>query len=180
MVAQLKDFFTESRLKLLPQATVRSDTPQPIFVIGFPRSGTTLVEQTLASHPDISAGDELQIIMSLAERMQALLGSPGSYPMALSELWLGDRAGFLDTLRDLYINEAARVGALDPAKPWFTDKMPLNETHLGLISLLFPQSPVIHLLRHPLDVMVSVILQWSDAWLLLCKRTGDGGPAITP
>jgi hypothetical protein len=48
------------------------------------------------------------------------------------------------------------VGAVDPAKPWFTDKMPLNETHLGLIHLLFPQSPVVHLIRHPLDIMVSV------------------------
>ncbi|MGC8068978.1 sulfotransferase family protein, partial [Salmonella enterica] len=39
---------------------------------------------------------------------------------------------------------------------WFTDKMPLNETHLGLIHLLFPQSPIIHLVRHPLDVVLSV------------------------
>jgi hypothetical protein len=92
----------------------------------------------------------------LSERIQTLLGSPGGYPTALSELWLGDRAGQIDTLRDLYLNEAARMGAVDPDKRWFTDKMPLNETHLGLISLLFPKSPVIHLVRHPLDVVLSV------------------------
>jgi tetratricopeptide (TPR) repeat protein len=155
-VARLKDFFTEGRTRLLPRATTRSDSPRPIFIVGFPRSGTTLVEQTLASHPAISAGDELQIIQRLAERIQPLLGSPAAYPSALSELWLGDRVGQIDTLRDLYLNEAARVGASDPARRWFTDKMPLNETHLGLISLLFPESPVIHLIRHPLDVVLSV------------------------
>jgi hypothetical protein len=45
---------------------------------------------------------------------------------------------------------------IDPAKRWFTDKMPLNETHLGLIGLIFPRSPIIHVIRHPLDVMLSV------------------------
>jgi tetratricopeptide (TPR) repeat protein len=156
LVARLKDFFTEGRARLLPRAEVRTDVAQPIFVVGFPRSGTTLVEQTLASHANISAGDELQIIAGLAERMQALLSSPGTYPTALSELWLGDRVGQIDTLRDYYLNEANRVGAIQTGKAWFTDKMPLNETHLGLIHLLFPQSPVVHLVRHPLDVVLSV------------------------
>lgn len=156
LVGRLKDFFTEGRSRLLPRAQVRTDIAQPIFVVGFPRSGTTLVEQTLASHPAISAGDELQIIHGLTERLQPLLGSPGPYPVALSELWLGDRNGQIDTLRDLYLNEAERVGAMEPGKRWFTDKMPLNETHLGMISLLFPRSPIIHLVRHPLDVVLSV------------------------
>jgi tetratricopeptide (TPR) repeat protein len=95
---RLKEFFTEGRSQLMPRAEVRPDTPQPIFVVGFMRSGTTLVEQTLASHPSISAGDELHIIISMAERMQALLGSPGAYPAALSELWLGDRVGQINTI----------------------------------------------------------------------------------
>jgi hypothetical protein len=49
------------------------------------------------------------------------------------------------------------MGILTPQAAWFTDKMPLNETHLGLIALLFPQSPLIHVIRHPLDIMVSAI-----------------------
>jgi len=48
------------------------------------------------------------------------------------------------------------MGAVAPGKRWFTDKMPLNETHLGLIGLLFPKSPILHLVRHPLDVVLSV------------------------
>ena len=152
----LRDFFTAGRSQLLPRAGLRAEHPQPIFIVGFPRSGTTLVEQTLSVHPQVAAGDELPIIHQLADRAQNLLGSLFRYPQALSEMWLGDRAGQIDSLRDLYLNEAVRFGAVDPAKRWFTDKMPLNETHLGLIHILFPQSPIVHLVRHPLDVVLSV------------------------
>jgi tetratricopeptide (TPR) repeat protein len=156
LASRLKAFFTPEHSALLPRASLRADSAQPIFVLGFPRSGTTLVEQTLSSHPNIAGGGKLSIIPAMAERIPGLLGAPGIYPAVLGELWLGDRAGQIDTLRDLYLNEAARLGAIDPARSWFTDKMPLNETHLGLISLMFPHSPVIHLVRHPLDVVLSV------------------------
>lgn len=156
LVAALRDFFTPGRDHLFPRARLREDSPQPIFIIGFPRSGTTLVEQILSGHPAIAGGDELPIIGSFSQRIQSLLGAPLTYPQALSELWMGDRAGQVDSLRDQYLNEAARFGAVDPSKRWFTDKMPLNETHLGLIHLLFPKSPIVHLVRHPLDVVLSV------------------------
>lgn len=152
----LKDFFTAGRTPLLPRADLRPDVAQPIFVVGFPRSGTTLVEQTLSSHSAIAGGDELPLIAQMTERLGGLLGSQGVYPQALSELWLGDRAGMIDTLRDHYLNEAARLGVVQPGAAWFTDKMPLNETHLGLIHLLFPRSPIVHLSRHPMDVVLSV------------------------
>ncbi|MDF0491407.1 sulfotransferase [Sphingomonas sp. H39-1-10] len=155
LVADLREFFTEGRSRLLPRTGLREGHPQPIFIVGFPRSGTTLVEQTLSAHPEITAGDELPIVTQLADRAQNLLGSLLTYPKALSEMWLGDRAGQVDSLRDLYLNEAVRFGAVDPGRRWFTDKMPLNETHLGLIHILFPASPIVHLVRHPLDVVLS-------------------------
>jgi len=85
-----------------------------------------------------------------------MLASPLAYPEALCELWLGDQLEGLDNLRDYYLQRARQLGALRQGARWFTDKMPLNETHLGLIGLIFPQAPIIHILRHPLDVVLSV------------------------
>jgi tetratricopeptide (TPR) repeat protein len=156
LVERLRNFFTASRLKILPRAGVRSDVAQPIFIVGFPRSGTTMVEQTLTAHPRISAGDELPTINELTAIIPRMLNSPLAYPEAFADLWLGDQVEGLDNLRDYYLQRARQLGAVKKGVSWFTDKMPLNETHLGLIALLFPQAPIVHLLRHPLDVVLSV------------------------
>ena len=92
----------------------------------------------------------------IAHALPRLLDTQLTYPEALAELWMGDKRGALDRLRDLYLARVADQGILSEDSRWFTDKMPLNETHLGLIALLFPQAPIIHLIRHPLDVVVSV------------------------
>jgi tetratricopeptide (TPR) repeat protein len=156
LIDRLRGFFTAERVALLPRAPRRGDIAQPLFIVGFPRSGTTMVEQTLTAHPAVSAGDELPMMSELSWQIPQMLGSPLAYPEALSELWLGDRRHGLEVLRDFYFHGARQRGVIQPGKAWFTDKMPLNETHLGLIHLLFPDSPVLHLLRHPLDVVLSV------------------------
>jgi len=156
LAGRLKAFFTANRLKITPRAAVKEGSPQPIFIIGFPRSGTTLVEQSLTGHGKIAAGDELPFIADITGLMQRMLNSPLTYPDALSELWMGDQREGLDNLRDYYLQRARQSGILEPGAPWFTDKMPLNEMHLGLIALLFPASPIIHVVRHPLDVTLSV------------------------
>ena len=153
---RLKGFFTETRMRILPRAGLREDIAQPIFILGFPRSGTTLVEQTLSAHPRITAGDELPFVTEITGTMQRSFNSPLGYPEALAELWMGDRQGGLDELRDYYLERVRRLGIVEPGTAWFTDKMPLNETHLGLIALIFPRAPLIHVLRHPLDVVLSV------------------------
>jgi tetratricopeptide (TPR) repeat protein len=154
--SRLKNFFIGKRLRALPRATTRKDVAQPLFVLGFPRSGTTLLEQTLTAHPRIAAGDELPIIHELTNLMPRMLDSPLTYPEALAELWMGDHREDLDNLRDHYLRKVAQLGIVPPGAAWFTDKMPLNETDLGLISMLFPESPLLHLTRHPLDVVLSV------------------------
>lgn len=156
IAGRLRSFFTERRLATLPRATTRTDMPQPIFIVGFPRSGTTLIEQTLSVHPRIAAGDELPYINDATHLIQRLFASPLNYPDALCELWMGDQREGLDLLRDHYLARVRQAGILREGTAWFTDKMPLNETHLGLIHLMFPQAPIIHLLRHPLDVVLSV------------------------
>jgi tetratricopeptide (TPR) repeat protein len=156
LIERLRGFFTATRVSALPRARVRDDLPQPIFILGFPRSGTTLVEQMLSAHPQISAGDELPFVGEITSSMPRMLNSPLTYPEALAELWMGDRREGLDELRDYYLQRVLQLGILEPGAPWFTDKMPLNETHLGLVALMFPRAPLIHVLRHPLDVVLSV------------------------
>ncbi len=153
---RLKTFFTGGRLELMPRAERREGVSQPLFVVGFPRSGTTMVEQTLTAHPKICAGDELTFVGDLTRFTSQMLNSPMSYPESLADLWIGENLGGLDHMRDWYLGKVRRLGILEDGANWFTDKMPLNESNLGFISLLFPQSPIIHLIRHPLDVVVSV------------------------
>jgi len=156
LARRLKAFFVASRLKILPRAGSRSEVAQPIFIVGFPRSGTTMIEQTLSAHTEIAAGDELPVINELTGLMPRMLDSPLAYPEALSELWMGDRLDGLDNLRDYDLQRARQLGAMREGAAWFTDKMPLNETHLGLIGLMFPRAPILHVVRHPLDVVLSV------------------------
>jgi Tfp pilus assembly protein PilF len=155
LAGRLKGFFTETRLAILPRAQPRPDIAQPLFILGFPRSGTTLVEQTLSAHPRISAGDELPFVNEITDAMVRVLNSPLGYPEALAELWMGDRRHGLDELRDYYLERVRQLGIVEDGAAWFTDKMPLNETHLGLIALMFPNSPLIHVVRHPLDIVLS-------------------------
>jgi Tfp pilus assembly protein PilF len=155
-IARRKNFFTAIRLKKLPRARRRAGVAQPLFVVGFPRSGTTLLEQTLSVHPHIAAGDELPFIPEIVQLMPRLLDSPLAYPDALAELWMGDHREDLDTLRDHYLRKVAQLDIVREGTHWFTDKLPLNETDLGLIGLLFPESPILHVTRHPLDVVLSV------------------------
>ena len=155
LATRLRAFFTRARLDRLPRAHDGAAGPMPFFIMGFPRSGTTLAEQMLSAHPAIYAGGELPVIGEIAELMPRLLGSPLSYPEALAELWMGDRQEGLDDLRDYYQRRLARRGLAERESTFVTDKMPLNETHLGLIQLLFPSAPLLRLQRHPLDAVLS-------------------------
>ncbi len=156
LAARLKAYFTASRLRIVPRAKPVEAGPRPIFILGFPRSGTTMVEQTLSAHPKVSAGDELTFVHDIANLMPRMLNSPVTYPEALADLWMGDQSEGLDNLRDYYLQRVRQLGIVEPGATRFTDKMPLNETHMGLIALMFPDAPLIHVLRHPLDIVLSV------------------------
>lgn len=157
LIARLATFFVTPRLRLMPRPDKPAAGPQPVFVTGAPRSGTTLVEQILSCHPAIAAGDELPSLGAVIRVLPLSLGSPLAYPEALSELWMGDQRDGLERLRDAYLHHARKLVPAKPGHTLFTDKMPFNETHLGLIALMFPSAPVVHVLRHPLDVVLSMM-----------------------
>jgi Tfp pilus assembly protein PilF len=148
---RLAEFFTRKRAEDLPRAERRDAVAQPIFIIGFPRSGTTLTEQILASHSGIRAGGELPFGRELHDLAAKLARGEANFPDALEQY-----PNWPELLRDHYLNRAKSYGLTDGGG-WFTDKMPLNDMWLPLLRLAFPQSPVVLVRRHPLDVLVSVM-----------------------
>lgn len=150
---KLAAFFTRDAVEKLPRASRRNDGPQPIFILGFPRSGTTLTEQILTSHSAIRAGGELPFGRELREFGASLAGGEAEFPAGLAKL--GN--AWPEQLRDLYLARAGEFGLTEPGADFFTDKMPLNDMWLPLLRLAFPQSPVVLVRRHPLDVLTSVM-----------------------
>jgi Tfp pilus assembly protein PilF len=153
-----REFFTRENLAALPRAPRRVELPQPIFILGFPRSGTTLLEQILCSHSRVRAGGELTFLAELRERLagQLLPGAEG-YPANLARSWSADRHYVATLFRDYYYARAAQYGLLQGGRPFFTDKMPFNEIELPLLKMAFPAAKIVRLVRHPLDVCVSML-----------------------
>jgi tetratricopeptide (TPR) repeat protein len=120
--------------------------PDPIFILGMPRAGSTLIEQILASHPLVEGTMELPDIPALAKRLGArtLKSDRSLYPECLAGL----DAGALQALGEDYL-ETTRVQRKTD-RPFFIDKMPNNWAHVGLIRLILPNAKIIDARRHPL------------------------------
>jgi Flp pilus assembly protein TadD/LPS sulfotransferase NodH len=138
-----RELFAEDRAPI-------SDSHRPVFIVGLPRSGTTLTEQILASHARVFGAGELQDIPRAVKMLRpdypecvALMD-----PDALNEI-ANDYLAALDSLAG---PEALRV----------TDKMPLNSLHLGLIARLFPESHIVYCRRDPLDIAISCFVELFD------------------
>jgi tetratricopeptide (TPR) repeat protein len=136
---------------------------QPVFVVGFPRSGTTLLEQMLDAHPDFRSMDERAFIHDLIEAME-MTGQ--HYPGDLASL----TAGEAEQLRAVYFRRVAQV-VPDLGTRRLVDKNPLNMLCLPMIMRLFPQARIILCLRHPCDVLLSCYMQSfrSPAFMVLCS-----------
>ena len=129
--------------------------PDPIFVVGLPRSGSTLIEQILASHPSVEGTMELPDILAIAG---ALAGKrkpseESKYPRVLADL----SAETCRSLGDQYLRDT-RVQR-KTARPFFIDKMPNNFLHIGLISLILPNAKIIDARRHPMACCFSTFKQ---------------------
>lgn len=138
-VAAVAAAFPPAIFERFAGAGARADSP--IFVVGMPRSGTTLIEQILASHPAIHGAGELNTLPSLAAEF-------GGVPEAVGAL----TAEALEQLGNAYV---ARVGPLTDDKSRFVDKLPANFLNAGLIRLALPNAKIIHSRRDPVDTCLS-------------------------
>ena len=132
-----------------PAASGTEETP--VFLVGFPRSGTTLLDVILDSHPRIQTLAEKPTVVAVEELVH---GMPGGYPGALADL----TAERIKELRGEYFRAADRFIDRDPRKV-LIDKFPLNTVSTGLILRVFPSAKFIVALRHPCDVCLSCFMQ---------------------
>ncbi len=147
---------------------------RPVFVVGLARSGTTLVEQILASHPQVHGAGELRDLLQIFEALPSIVGQPRIDPFQALEI-LGPESAkaaalsYLETLSDLAPEPAARV----------VDKMPDNVELLGLIAVLWPGSNVILCKRDLRDIAVSCwsagfeTNPWTNNWELMARHFAD-------
>jgi tetratricopeptide (TPR) repeat protein len=125
---------------------------RPVFIVGMPRSGTSLVEQILASHPAVFGAGELWMIVNSVNDLPAMIGGQASYPSCVGAM----TQGHVNQMAQRYLDHLV---ALSPDAERVIDKMPQNYLHLGLINLLFPEAHVIHCIRHPIDTCLSCYFQ---------------------
>lgn len=124
------------------------EAPGPIFIVGMPRSGSTLIEQILSSHSMVEGCGELPYVVMLTSTLRDPNDDKKHYPEAMVNMSAEQFKALGDTY--LYHTKSHRKSDL----PFFTDKMPANFTHVGLIHLALPQARIIDARRHPLDTCI--------------------------
>jgi tetratricopeptide (TPR) repeat protein len=128
----------------------------PVLVLGMPRSGTTLVERIVSSHPRVGGGGELPFW--------------NEHGSAWADVEMGKLAGAADGLRNDYLRVLRRIA---PAALRVTDKMPFNFLWIGLVHLLFPNARIVHCRRNPIDTCLSIYAtQFIQSWGYASER-GD-------
>jgi hypothetical protein len=116
-----------------------------------PRSGTTLVEQIIASHPEVYGGGELQFFMQTEQKLPAVLEVNSDYPACVNRI----HPKTARNLGEVYVSKASNLTGFSKGQVRITDKNPFNFLHLGLISLALPGAHFIHCQRHPIDTCLS-------------------------
>lgn len=137
--------------KPIHSSNTLTNSTTPIFICGLPRSGTTLAEQILSSHPEVTAGDErfelAQASADILTPAQQQLSFPHWVKVANAEQWLSLGERYLDLTKHFQ------------QTPFFTDKMPLNFKAIGIIQTALPQAKIIYCQRHPMDTLFSCYKQ---------------------
>jgi len=161
-VSAIQQTWTRAALQNLQGAGTESDAP--VFIVGMPRSGTSLVERILSRHQAINAGGESTGIGDIERRLRGAGQTPDQDQITAripAQQWRDEARSYL-----------ASLGAVSPLR--VTDKMPANFLHLGLIQVLFPKARIIHVRRQPLDVALSCFRQdFSAPGLAWSRRLSD-------
>ena len=150
MIDDIISTYSPKLMMKMPRST-RHDS-RPVFIVGMPRSGTSLTEQILAAHFDVHAAGELKILDSIIKEIPEKPGNTQKFPCRVSFLDQQD----LDNIASRYLTH---LDGLSSNARRITDKMPHNFYYLGIIQLLFPDARIIHLTRDPLDNALSIYFQ---------------------
>jgi len=141
------NYFTKEKYKAITSST--NDSTDIIFILGMPRSGTSLVEQIVSSHSKVYGGGELQYLINM---VQTIDKPGGEYPYKLENLTNAD----LNNYAEEFINT---MHGLSPQHQKITDKLPHNFEYIGLIHKLLPNAKIINCLRNPVDTCLSCYFQ---------------------
>ena len=146
---KIKSFFNEDFFR--KNQSMGCQANDPIFIVGLPRAGSTLIEQILSSHSEVEGTAELADIIALARKIdgRAHRHDPGLYPAALAQM----NAAQFTEMGQSYLDSTAVQRVSDT--PRFLDKMPNNFSHVGLINLILPNAKIIDARRHPMDCCFS-------------------------
>ncbi len=150
LTGRLKSFFTVNKFEEYKNSGNTSKAP--IFIVGLPRSGSTLIEQILASHSKVEGTMELPNIMNIARKLGNSTKEKTAYPEIIGTLKSSD----LNQLGKSFMEE---TNFLRSGKPYFIDKMPNNFSHIGLIKMILPNAKVIDARRNPMDTCFSCFKQ---------------------
>jgi len=142
-----------SKLNLSKFARSTTGSSRPVFVLGMPRSGTSLIEQILSSHHDVHGAGELNNISKLEDYVK---GTDTSEQASLATKFANIDADRLTHMANAYLD---KLKDINPDTKYVVDKMPHNFLQIGLISLLFPEAKIIHCVRNPLDNCLSIYFQ---------------------
>lgn len=155
MITLNRNGFTRESMARWKNAEMPADLPAPTFVVGFLRSGTTLMQEVLDAHPGIFVADEADFISRVKRELHNLDKSNAKTPEKLANL---DLEGVLHLRRFYWELVRARFGnAIDGSL--FVDKFTMNTLDIGLINTIFPDAKVLFLVRDPRDVCLSCLLQ---------------------
>ena len=130
----------------------RGGPPGLVFLVGFPRSGTTLLDTILRSHDDIAVVEEMPTVHLMRRALDRL---PGGHPDGLAELG----PAHLEALRQVYFTELDKHLEPEGRPAVVVDKLPLNLVEAGLIYRIFPQARFLFVQRHPCDCVLSCFMQ---------------------